>query len=192
VMRNRSAFPAKWVALPDPTMSVLPNLTQAMTGMNMTNIPRWDNLNKYVKSVISVTFSMGWHSMHGRLSVPQSPAADLPLVFVACLQANINKPRLFIWLSLNLLFTFTGILHFLLQRKSSRPVIIDTAAAAALTTDVSKLLNDEGVRKLNWGKMSYLTKEDSFTAGEKGGSKDRILLKPERGESGFVLARKND
>lgn len=40
--------------------------------------------------------------------------------------------------------------------------------------------------------MSYLTKEDSFTSGEKGGSKDRILLKPERGESGVVLARKND
>jgi hypothetical protein len=70
-------------------------------------------------------------------------------------------------------------------------VVIDTAAVA-LTTDVSKLLNDKDIKKLNWRNMSYITKHDTIAYDEHNQPAERILLKLERGENGFVLARKND
>jgi hypothetical protein len=103
----------------------------------------------------------------------------------------VKISRVWVWFALNLVFTISGILHLVLQRESSRPVVIDTAAVA-LTTDVSHLLEDAKIGKaLKWKSMSYLTKKDAF--GENPNdlqARERILLKLDRRDDGFVLAKK--
>jgi hypothetical protein len=84
------------------------------------------------------------------------------------------------------MFTTASILHIFLQRQSSRPTIIDTAAVA-ITTDASRLLNDETVAGLNWRNMSYVTKEDVVGDGLE---PERILLKLERNGDAITLAKK--
>jgi hypothetical protein len=96
--------------------------------------------------------------------------------------------RVCLWFLLNILFTIAGILHILLQRQSSRPPIIDTAAVA-ITTDASRLLDDEKVKDLKWRNMSYVTSEDVF--GPKEGSGEMILLKLEQDGDGFSLVKKD-
>lgn len=128
---------------------------------------------------------MTWDVLDGSFSTAES------IDMIPGLKASVIPTRLYSWLALNLLFTVSGILHIILQQSSSRPVVIDTAAVA-LTTDVLKLLNDNDIKNLNWRNMSYITKHDTITYDEHKKSAERILLKLESGDNGFVLARKND
>ncbi|KAI5800777.1 hypothetical protein FPQ18DRAFT_301402 [Pyronema domesticum] len=110
----------------------------------------------------------------------------IPKQGIALMKATVRRERVVIWTGLNVVFTIAGLLQIWLQRRSSRPVIIDTAAVA-LTTDVTPLLQDPWVESLRWRNMSYLTKEDVYGDGP---IPHRMWLKLDRYKDGFALAKK--
>jgi hypothetical protein len=172
-----------------PTLTILPKVLTTIGLKNTTQIPLWNNLDKYIKSIINIAYCATWDSWSWMIysrSDKQRPIIEIPF-----LEGTVNKTRVFSWLVFNLLFTASGILDIILQSTSSRPVIIDTAAVA-LTTAMSALRQDEDVAQLNWRNMSSVSRKDAFTFDEKKKPVERILLKLEKGEEGFVLARKRD
>lgn len=150
-------------------------------------------MDEYVKSSIAYAFIGAWEAIRHLMlaNFREDHDGDCYQITVSGLQANIKTSRVYIWLAFNLMFTLFGILHIILQSRSSHPVVIDTAAVA-LTTDVSKLLDDDDVKKLKWKNICFVTNRDASTYDERNKPTERILLKLERGENGFALARKND
>ncbi|KAI5813976.1 hypothetical protein BZA77DRAFT_372817 [Pyronema omphalodes] len=181
----KSLEPDRWVSLAMHTaFSVLLHNTWTDKRYFQSG---WNTTDDYVRSLLQTSYSVAWEIFDYSFS---SDASDY--VPVDALSIRINQTLIFLWLFTNLLFTLSGVLHIILQSTCSHPVIIDPAAVA-LTTDVSKLLADPDVEKLQWRNMSYVTKKDVSVDTDRSRRADsgRILLKLERGEDGFFLKRKN-
>ncbi|KAI5791286.1 hypothetical protein FPQ18DRAFT_409307 [Pyronema domesticum] len=186
----------RWV---QQAFDLLPDVLAKIGATNLTAYstsatPLWNNMDAYMKSIIQMAYTATWIVMDQTFRENTSP-----LVYkkeITLVQAHVKVERVWIWFGINLLFTLSGVLHMVLQQSSSRPVVIDTAAVA-ITTDISRLLDDEGVGKeLGWKNMSYVTKEDVFGAKRELEypnlqARERILLKLEEQEDGFVVTRKD-
>jgi hypothetical protein len=186
ILRAKNLEPDRWVL---PAFDTLPLLVEATTRMNTTHVRSgWNTTDEYVRSVLHTAYSVAWETFDTSLS----PLIERISIPVSALEVKISQTPLFLWLFTNLLFPLSGVLHIILQSTCSRPVIIDTATVA-LTTDVSKLLADPDVKKLQWRNMSYVTKQDAFmdTDQPKTADSGTILLKLGRGEDWFLLKRKN-
>ncbi|CCX30360.1 Similar to predicted protein [Nectria haematococca mpVI 77-13-4]; acc. no. XP_003042551 [Pyronema omphalodes CBS 100304] len=193
VKRDVTKFePDRWV---NETMYLLPYLLHLISTANDVYRPQATNLEGYIKNVVQNAYSAIWVVLDATLNLNPDKYDPGKSTFMSditfMMRARIKKQRLYAWLALNLLFTISGILHLLLERLSSRPIIVDTAAAA-LTTDVSRLLADPQIAKLKWRNMSYVTKEDVFGSEKELCSDNRIRLKLERLGDGFGLSRKLD
>jgi hypothetical protein len=171
----------------DETLSLLPDVMNMIALTNMTTAHRWNNLEGYTKSVIQHAYSSTWDAMDQYLGPSNNDVSVRRPI--ALLQASVKVERVYTWLAFNLLFTISGIMQWVLQMKSKRPVVIDTAAVAIMT-DASQLLNHDKVgRELKWRNMSYVTKQDAFSSSQR--SEDRILLKLERCGDGFAMNKKD-
>jgi hypothetical protein len=187
--RRQDLQPNRWLI---PALSLMKDFLKSQG--KIIDVSQGGTLDDHVKYNIAFAVLVAWtYVSHNMLRRPLPDGNDFVYpVPLSSLRANIKTSRIYIWLALNLMFTLSGILHIILQSRSSRPVVIDTATVA-LTTDVSKLLlNDNDIKKLHWNNMSYVTNQDASTYDERNKPAERILLKLERGENGFTLTRKND
>jgi hypothetical protein len=172
----------------DQILKILPDVLWSSTLSNLSAIDMWSDVDEYVRSGIQLAFTATWETLDQNFSRDRSQIVlhrDLPFV-----HASVKPERVYLWLILNMSFALSGILHIILQRQSSRPPVIDTAAVV-ITTDVSRLLDDERVEKSDWRNMSYVTKEDVSGPGKGAERKRRILLKLESSGDGFAVARKD-
>lgn len=185
IERPNNLQPDQWI---DQTLKILPDVLWSSTLSNISATDMWKDVDEYVRSEIQLAFTATWETLDQNFSRDRPQIVlhrDLPFV-----HASVKLERVYLWLILNMSFTISGILHIILQRQSFRPSVIDTAAVA-ITTDVSRLLDDERVKKLDWRNMSYVTKEDISDSGNGVERKRRILLKLESSGDGFAVARKD-
>jgi hypothetical protein len=193
VKRDVTKFePDRWV---NETMYLLPHFLHFISTTNDVYRPQTTDLEGYIKNVVQNAYSAIWAVLDATLNLTPDKHDPGKSAFISgitfMMRVRIKKQRLYAWLALNLLFTISGILHLLFERLSSRPIIVDTTAAA-LTSDVSRLLADPHIAKLKWRNMSYVTKEDVFGSEKELRLDNRIRLKRERLGDGFGLSRKLD
>jgi hypothetical protein len=133
-----------------------------LTAYSISATPLWNNMDAYMKSIIQMVYIATWIAMDQTFR--ESTSLLIYKKEVTLIQAHVKAKRVWIWFGINLLFTLSGLLYMVLQQTSSWPVVIDTAAIV-ITTDISRLLDDEDIEKeLGWRNISYVTKEDAFGA----------------------------
>ncbi|KAF8245488.1 hypothetical protein K440DRAFT_634182 [Wilcoxina mikolae CBS 423.85] len=152
----------RWV---NETLFLLPDVMNMVALTNMTaSIRRWQNIPNYTKSVIQYSYSATWDAMDQKFSPADGGIPTRQQVTI--LIATVKEARVYAWLGINLLFTISGLLQWMLQIRCKRPVVIDTAAVA-ITTDASLLYEKSKGEALEWRKLCYVTKVDAFDTEKK-------------------------
>jgi len=169
-----------WV---NEALVLLPDVMNMLGLINMTTtIERWRHTDNYVKSAIQYAYSATWDAMDQKFNPNDHQVSILTPIQIVV--ASVRPERVYAWLAINLLFTISGVLQWLLQQKCERPVVIDTAAVA-ITTDASQLLTKESKGKeLGWRSMSYVTKPDAF---DDGGARIGLQLEHHKETGWFAL-----
>ena len=138
------------------SLYLMPDVMTGVSMFNMSQFPTWDNLDGYVGDLIRVSYQAAWGQLAFQFNT-------LPLDLIAHepvyeLQAVVSLPRVIGWYSAQFLVLVSAALLWMLQRRSSRPITIDTGVVA-LMVDAAPVLNkcDE---EEELSRMSYVTEHD--------------------------------
>jgi len=116
----------------------------AMLALHNLSLPRtYNNLNGYVTELLTRSYGASWASLQYSMQA-SSPYLETDVqIAVPTSRANILWWRVFLWLSLNLVFTLSGLIFFVIQRACNQPLIGNPALAALLldTTGVQHKQN---------------------------------------------------
>lgn len=144
-----SIKPSIWVT---EALWLMPDVMTRIALMNSSSIPTWNNLNSYTTTLIAQAYLANWDMLHAEFEQNDTailravPRNQRPI-------ASVSMPRVFAWLTLNLLMTLSGIIVGRIHCK--RPVIVDPPAAVLLTDA------GEVVRRLpELTRLSYVTDKD--------------------------------
>ncbi|KAF8252044.1 hypothetical protein K440DRAFT_658311 [Wilcoxina mikolae CBS 423.85] len=169
---NTQLQPDPWV---EEALYLLPDVMPKVSGMNVSLLATWDNIDGYVADLIRLSYMATWDSLNRRFNYD-------PLFLTAHrngpgLQAVVSIRRVIAWLLAQFLLTISGMVLLHLQKGCRRPVVIDPSAAALMTD--SKQVLDEYDNCGELTRMSYATKDGC--AGEK------LRLIPDRDGNRFEL-----
>lgn len=123
--------------------------------MNVSQTPAWDNIDGYIESLIRMSYMASWDALFEDLNT--KPLTLTAHERVRRLKAVVPHRRVNLWFIAQLLITVSALLLWCLQRKSQRPIVIDTGAAALMTNvkPVLEKCNDyEELSKLSYVKAS--------------------------------------
>ena len=138
------------------SLYLLPDVMPKVALANASQIPTWDNLDGYVEALIRISYQAAW----GQLTDWYN---DAPLNLTAHisgrgLQAVVSLPRVIGWYCAQFLVLVSAMLLWMLQKRSDRPLIVDTGVAALLV-DAAPVLNKyDATQELS--KMSYVNGSD--------------------------------
>jgi hypothetical protein len=109
--------PDRWTGAVD---IIVPRVLEDIGISNITNIPRWDTLDGYVKSMIHLTYSVTWDAAREYFSIIPSEKF-VPPIQVDMMVIVVYKRPVLLWLGLHLLFTASG---FFTSYYSSRVIAL--------------------------------------------------------------------
>ncbi len=150
----------------DSALMVLPS-TQTQAVINMmplvgdmmvlqkNSLPRaYNNLNRYVTELLIRSYAASW--THFRKSTNMTSLSAEVKIAIPTSRASIMWWRVWVWFSLNLLFTLSGLLFLVVQRLSGQK-FIESPQLAAVLLDTSEFLHKRDRAFCNF---SSLTKDD--------------------------------
>ena len=138
------------------TLYRLPDVMSKVALVNVSQIPTWDNLDGYVESLIQISYQTTWGELTNTYN--SAPLRLTAHEFTDKLQAVVSRPRVFGWYGAQFLVLPSAALLWMLQRRSERPIAIDTGVVALLV-DASPVLDRyDATRELS--KMSYVMRHD--------------------------------
>jgi len=111
----------------------------AMTAYQNLSLPgTYHNLDGYVTELLTRSYGASWASLQYALSGSSAFLETDVQIAVPTSRANVLWWRAFLWLTLNLMFTLSGLIFFVIQWTCDQPLIGNPALAALLldTTEV--------------------------------------------------------
>ena len=145
-----------WV---NETLYLMPDVMTSVSMGNVSQIPTWDNVEGYVKDLVQISYQATWGQVAYEFN--DSPLNLTAHEFAQRLQAVVSLPRVLIWYCAQFLVLISAVLLWVLQRKSKRPIAIDTGVVALLV-DAAPVLNKHDATYELSG-MSYVTGRDQIT-----------------------------
>jgi hypothetical protein len=158
------------------SLYALPDVMPKVSLLNVSQLATWDNIDGYVENLIRLSYQATWGEYSGFNTVPLNLKAHQ---FRNRLQAAVSRPRVYGWYCAQLLVLVSGVLLWMLQRESRRPVAIDGGVAALLVDSRPVLDKYDATEKLS--RISYVTAEDG------GGKKVQLVESTESTSSGEKL-----
>ena len=141
------------------SLYLLPDVMTKVSMVNVSQIPTWDNLDGYLEDLIRISYQATWGVLSSRFNT--EPLSSTVEGFVPRLQAVVSRPRVIAWYCAQVLVLVSAVLLSVLQRRSSRPISIDTGVVALLV-DASPILNKyDATQELS--RISYVTRRDGGT-----------------------------
>ena len=140
------------------TASALAIMPRLLTYMYLGGraVPPSSNITDYVIRVLPRSYGAAWTALTDMFASPAMLKTDV-MIPVLMSQAHVVHWRVYVWFALNILLTLSGVLFIFVQRRSQKPLVVDTAVAALLLDTSRVLVNDQrGLCDL-----SRLTEEDS-------------------------------
>lgn len=132
----------------------MPIVGAAMNLQNNSLPPAYCNLDGYVTELLIRSYAASWTAI-GYMSNSSLLSTDTR-VAIPTSHANVMWWRVGLWLYLNLVFTFSGILFLFIQYKSGQRMV-GSPSLAALLLDTSEILHTRDRALCNF---STLTKDD--------------------------------
>ena len=155
VVQNDTPVDLKPDAMTADALVIMPRL---LTYMHLTgvSVPSSSNITNYIIHVLPRSYGAAWTALTDTFASSAMLKTDV-MVPVSMSRARVLHWRVYVWVALNLLLTFSGILFIFVQGRCQKPLVVDTSIAAVLLDTSRVLANDQqGLCDL-----SLLTEEDS-------------------------------
>ena len=120
-------------------LGMMPVVAELMREQNVSLPIAFNNLNVYVTELLMRSYASSWTYLTNLMSDP----ARLPTyvqIAVPTSRANVLWWRVLLWLSLNLMFTISGLIFLIVQRLCNQP-LIGNPSLAALLLDTTEILH---------------------------------------------------
>ena len=138
------------------SLYLLPDVMMRVSRLNVSQFPTWDNLDGYVGDLIRISYQAAWGQLAHKFDTsPLNLTAYGP---VRGLQAVVSQPRVIGWYCAQFLVLVSAALLWMLQKRSNRPVTIDTGVVALLV-DPAPILNKYDETQ-DLSRMSYVMESD--------------------------------
>lgn len=142
---NETRYSSAWIPIPDSlvanAISMIPEVLFYTKISNSSQAPTWQNIDGYTGGMIATAYQASWNSLTNGLR--GSPMETTGISFpYPVLIAQVNEPRIVIWLGLNAVLTISGLLLALLQKRCQHKTVRDPATAALLL-DTTALLDQD-------------------------------------------------
>lgn len=118
-----------------------------------------DNIDDYVIGLLSRSYSEAWSGLTYNLGNSLTPLASSYSPSLPSLQAQVDLKRMYIWLSIQLLVTLSGVL-FLFVQSMSEYRLLGSTTLAALELDATEAMTNDGCDQLSAGGLLKLKPQD--------------------------------
>jgi hypothetical protein len=108
----------------------MPSITGTLAAMNVSVPSAWHNLDRYVAEFLERSYAVSWAAVTNFVGEYDPQLSTTYRVAVPASQALVDIKRVYLWLSLHLLITISGILFLVVQADMKVPVITDTTLTA--------------------------------------------------------------
>jgi hypothetical protein len=126
-----------------------------MMALQNNSLPRaYNNLDRYVTELLIRSYAASW--THVRKATDVLPLSSEVQIAIPTSHAKVLWWRVWVWLSLNLLFTLSGLLFLVVQSLSGQK-LVTSPQLAALLLDTSEVLHKKNRAFCDF---SALTKDD--------------------------------
>ncbi|CAE6531101.1 unnamed protein product [Rhizoctonia solani] len=128
-IRNNTPVDLEPHQLTFQALSLAPVVGIHLVGPNISLPLSWNNIDAYIEAVLVRSYSASWSSINARMWTQSAHSSYLPSF--PGLLALVDHRRVYIWLGVQLLVTFLGIIFLIIQSSRSRyPLIGDTTLTA--------------------------------------------------------------
>ena len=122
-------------------LAIMPKVGSLINAQNFSLPAAINNLDDYVTEYFIRSYSASWSAISAILPIQVSPFLQTDgQIAVPTSRANILWWRVILWLSLNLMFTLSGVLFLVTQRTCDQPMI-GNPRLAALLLDATEVLH---------------------------------------------------
>jgi hypothetical protein len=154
-------------ALTRVALHFLPTVSALIAAVNASVPSTYNNFENYVSELLSRSYVAEWTNQNQRWG--DNIASTSVEIAVEGSKADIERIRVYLWLSLNLLVSLSGLVFILLLRSYHQPLVVDPLLALILL-DPTDLQHREGRALCNFSSFSredervgdFILKEDEY------------------------------
>lgn len=133
---------------------LMPDVMSNVAIMNSTALYTWDDIEGYLNRLIRYSYQGAWDMLY------RSYENDTRILDVRYYEsrvlASVSKARVFSWLALSVLLTFSAVVLVLGKKSLCERSVVFDGPVAALVTDAREVLGKGGIGLAN---MAYVAKE---------------------------------
>lgn len=154
-VQNDTALALREDPMTNAALRLMPDTTNLYVRINTSVPSTMSNVDDYVIEVLGRSYSGAWTAITNFLGGSETPLTSSFSPSLPFLQAQVDLKRVYAWLAIQLLLTFSGIIFLWMQAGSDFPLIGDTTLAA-FKLDATDVTTKEGDKMLNNGSLLRL------------------------------------